>query len=165
VHFRAIKPSDEEQMRRLFYRFSEETVYARYFTAVKIMPHARMQEYVNVDYNRVLSIVGVVGAPGHERVIAEARFAREEPNDPYAEVAFVVDEDYQDIGVATFLYRMLSRHARQQGLAGLTADVLASNRSMLKVFEKGEFPVKAKLMEGVYALTIPFDRSPEHSEQ
>ena len=31
VRIRAIKPSDEEEMRRLFYRFSDEAVYYRYF--------------------------------------------------------------------------------------------------------------------------------------
>lgn len=164
VRFRAIKPSDEEQMRQLFYRFSDEAIYYRYFAPIKTMPHAEMQEYVNVDYRKELSIVGLVGEAGQGTIIAEGRYVRHERK-PYADVAFVVDEEYQGLGIATFLYRMLSRHARQQGLAGLTADVLASNRSMLKVFEKGEFPVKAKLMEGIYALTIPFDRSPEHSEQ
>jgi RimJ/RimL family protein N-acetyltransferase len=161
VHFRAIKPSDEEQMRRLFYRFSEETVYARYFTAVKIMPHARMQEYVNVDYNRVLSIVGVVGAPGHERVIAEGRFAREEPNDPYAEVAFVVDEDYQSIGVATYMCQMLSRLGRERQLKGFTADVLSENKSMLRVFEKiADCALQARLVHGVYQVTLEFTTPP-----
>jgi len=44
IRFRAIKPSDEENMRRLFYRFSDESVYYRYFTRIKAMPHARMQD-------------------------------------------------------------------------------------------------------------------------
>ncbi|MBT8369440.1 MAG: GNAT family N-acetyltransferase, partial [Deltaproteobacteria bacterium] len=39
VRFRAIKPSDEEEMRRLFYRFSDQSVYYRYFAPIKTMPH------------------------------------------------------------------------------------------------------------------------------
>jgi acyl-CoA hydrolase/GNAT superfamily N-acetyltransferase len=158
VRFRAIKPSDEEQMRQLFYRFSDESIYYRYFAPIKTMRHAAMQEYVNIDYCNALSIVGLVGEPGQGTIIAEGRYVRHKRK-PYADVAFVVDEKYQGLGIATFLYRMLIRHAQQQGLSGLTADVLTSNRSMLKVFEKGEFPVQAKLEGGVYALTIPFDRS------
>jgi len=57
VHFRAIKPSDVEEMRRLFYRFSDEAVYYRYFSPIKTMPHTKMQEYVNVDYRNTMSIV------------------------------------------------------------------------------------------------------------
>ena len=59
IRFRAIKPSDEDLMRRLFYRFSDKAIYYRYFSPIKTMPHERMQEYVNVDYRDVLSIVGL----------------------------------------------------------------------------------------------------------
>jgi len=44
VRFRAIRPSDEEEMQRLFYRFSDEQVYYRYFTPLKTMTHSKMQE-------------------------------------------------------------------------------------------------------------------------
>jgi acyl-CoA hydrolase len=155
IKFRAIRPSDEEGMRRLFYRFSDEAVYYRYFSYVKTMPHARMQGYVNVDCAQSISIVGLAGEPGQERIIAEARYIRD-PTGPYANVAFVVDEKYQGLGVAAFLYQMLIRVAKKRGIQGFTAEVLASNKAMMKVFEKGELPVKAKLEQGVFELTIPF---------
>ncbi len=153
IRFRAIKPSDEDQMRRLFYRFSDKAIYYRYFSPIKTMPHEKMQEYVNVDYRDVLSIVALIGEPGRQSLIAEARFARHR-NKPVVDIAFVVDEAYQGFGIATHLYRMLAKLAKERGAQGMTADVLASNRSMLKVFEKGPFPVQAKMEQGVYALTI-----------
>lgn len=156
VRFRALKPSDEEEMRRLFYRFSSEAIYYRYFTGIKTMPHAKMQTYVNVDYRDVLSVVGLVGPPGQGRIIAEARFARHKGT-PYVDVAFVVDEDYQGLGIATYLFQMLVRLARQRGARGMTADVLASNHAMMKVFEKGGFPVRSRFEDGAYALTIAFE--------
>lgn len=160
VRFRAIKPSDEEQMRRLFYRFSDESIYYRYFAPIKTMPHTEMQEYVNVDYRNVLSIVGLVGETGQELIIAEGRYVKYKDK-PYADVAFVVDEAYQGLGIATFLFRLLVQHAVSRGLAGFTADVLASNRSMLKVFQKGGYPIETRLREGAYALTIRFDQGSE----
>jgi len=156
VRFRAMKPSDEEEMRRLFYRFSDEAVYYRYFSPIKTMPHTKMQEYVNVDCNRALSIVGLVGEPAQERIVAEARYVKSMDR-PYADLAFVVDEQYQGLGIATAMYKMLTRLAKDRGVKGFTADVLASNKGMMKVFEKGELPVKAKLEAGAFALTIPFD--------
>jgi GNAT superfamily N-acetyltransferase len=160
VHFRAIKPSDEEGMRRLFYRFSDKAVYYRYFSPIKTMPHAKMQEYVNVDYRMAMAIVGLVGESGQERVIAEARFVRE-PHGPYADMAFVVDEEYQGLGIATYLYKMLIRLAKEQGLPGFTASVLATNQGMMKVLDKGGLPVKASLEQGVYELVIRFDAEPQ----
>jgi GNAT superfamily N-acetyltransferase len=162
VRFRAIKPSDEEEMRRLFYRFSDEAVYYRYFTPIKTMPHSKMQQYVNVDYRRVMSIVGLVGEPGQEHIIAEARYVKEQRR-LYANLAFVVDEQYQGLGVATYLYNMLIRIAKERGMEGFSAEVLASNKGMMKVFEKSGLSVKATLESGVYELTIPFDAQPSSS--
>jgi RimJ/RimL family protein N-acetyltransferase len=160
VRFRAIKPSDEEEMRRLFYRFSDQSVYFRYFTPVKAMPHTRMQEYVNVDCNKILSIVGLIGDPSGERIIAEARFGKY-PDRPYADIAFIVDDQFQGHGIATHLYKMLVQEGRKRGLKGFTADVLASNKSMMKVFEKGVLPFHAKMGHGQFELTIPFEGGDE----
>ncbi len=156
VRFRAIKPSDEEEMRRLFYRFSDESVYYRYFSPIKAMPHAKMQEYVNVDFSQTMPIVGLVSNSGEGHIIAEARFVRERHR-PYAEVAFVVDEEYQGLGIATYLFKRLVQLAKQQGIKGFTADVLATNKGMMKVFEKSGLPIKAQMEYGIYNLTILLD--------
>jgi len=153
VQFRALKPSDEEEMRRLFYRFSDESVYYRYFSPVKIMPHSRMQQYVNVDYGKVMSIVGLVGVGGTGRLISEARYVKH-PDRPLADMAFVVDEAYQGNGIASCMLKKLIGSARESGLRGFTADVIASNRSMMRVFEKSGLVVTAHLEEGAYELTM-----------
>lgn len=155
LRLRAIKPSDEDEMRHLFYRFSDEAVYYRYFTSIKTMPHTKMQEYVNIDYSQVMSIVALINEPGQGHIIAEARFVKE-PDKPWADVAFVVDEEFNGLGIATYLYKMLIRLAKERGLQGFTADVLSSNTGMMKVFEKGGI-VKAKLEYGVYKLNMPFE--------
>jgi GNAT superfamily N-acetyltransferase len=157
IRYRAIRPSDEEGMRHLFYRFSDKAVYARYAHSVSSMPHAKTQEYVNVDWNQVVSIVGLIGEEGKGRIIAEARFIRI-PGSSFAEVVFVVDEEYQRLGIASFLYRMLIRLAMEGGIKGFTAEVLFSNIGMMKVFRKGDLPVNAHLENGVYSLEIPFDK-------
>jgi acyl-CoA hydrolase/RimJ/RimL family protein N-acetyltransferase len=155
VRFRHIKPSDEEEMRRLFYRFSDQAVYYRYFSPIKTMPHAKMQQYVNIDCNRTCSIVAIIGPPESEHLIAEARFVKDRTR-PYGDVAFVVDEEYQGAGIASYMLEMLIRLAKERGLQGFVADVLASNKSMLKVFEKTGLPVQANLSGGAYEITMPF---------
>jgi acyl-CoA hydrolase/RimJ/RimL family protein N-acetyltransferase len=164
IRFRAIKPSDVEEMRRLFYRFSDRSVYYRYFSPVKTMPHSKMQDYVNVDYKGTMAIVGIVGKPGEGRIIAEARFVRI-PGQPYADIAFIVDEAYSGRGIATLLFKKLIQIAQEKGLEGFKADVLATNKAMLKVFEKSPFPIRAVLDGGVYELTIPFSEKPEIAEK
>ncbi len=156
VRFRAIKPSDEEAMRRLFYRFSNTTVYRRFLFPISTMPHDKIQEYVNVDYSRMMSLVALVGEPDQEAIIAEARFVKDDQS-AFGEVAFIVDEKYQGRGIATYLYKMLIRLAKERGLKGFTAEVLHANKEMMRVFENGDFPIDARLENGLYRLTVPFD--------
>lgn len=155
VRFRPIRPSDEEEMRRLFYRFSDEAVYYRYFSSLKAMPHARMQPYVNVDWKNVMSIVGVVGRPGEDSIVAEARYLVDSDGQ-WAEVAFVVDEPYQGHGISTYLLHFLVRLARERGIRGFWADVLCSNVAMMKVFHKSGLKVVAEMENGIYHVRIPF---------
>jgi RimJ/RimL family protein N-acetyltransferase len=115
-----------------------------------------MQEYVNVDYRTVMSIVGVLKEASVERVIAEGRYVRIKDR-PYADLPFDVDEAYQGRGIASFLYEMLIRIAKERGgIEGFTADVLADNKAMMKVLEKSPYPLRAVLSSGAYELVIPF---------
>ena len=115
-----------------------------------------MQQYVNIDYSREMSLVALVGEPDQESIIAEARYVKDEKS-AYAELAFVVDERYQKIGIASYLYEMLIRLARERGLKGFTAEVMQDNKGMMKVFEKGHLPISTRLQDGVYSLNIDFE--------
>ncbi len=159
VGFRAIKPSDEEEMRKLFYRFSDSTVYYRFFSHVETMPHKQMQQYVNIDYQKTLSIVATVTESGRERIIGEGRYVRLNDRPSWADLAFVVEEGYQGKGIASQLLKMLIQAALEQGIECFTADVLYDNKPMLKVFEKISLPINAVMKYGVYNLTIPLKSS------
>jgi len=155
IRFRSMKPSDEEAMRRFFYRCTREMIFYRFFYSIKTMSHDKMQEYVNVDYEREVSIVGFGGEKGDGRIIAEARLIQEKSSN-FGEVAFLIDAPYQGMGVASYLLGLLIVEARKRGLSGLTAQVLAENQAMIKVFEKTNLPLKTNLDSGVFQVKISF---------
>ena len=140
VKIRPIKPSDEDMMRQLFYNFSDESKYFRYFANKPVMPHKEMQKYVNIDYQDTLSIVAIVEKGRNERIIAEARYAYGKQEGAH-EVAFIVDEEFQGKGVATFMLNYLIKIARNRGIGEFIAYVLPRNEAMLKVFEKAKVPI------------------------
>lgn len=154
IKVRPIKPSDEDKMRRLFYNFSDESKYFRYFAPKPVMPHKEMQTYVSIDYDKVLSVVAIAEKGRNERIIAEARYAYDKSAGAY-EIAFIVDEDFQGKGVATFLFRYLIKIARDRGIQWFIAYVLPRNESMLKVFEKSNLPIGRSCESD--ALVLRFD--------
>ncbi|MDP2853338.1 MAG: GNAT family N-acetyltransferase [Smithellaceae bacterium] len=137
IKIRPIKSSDEDMMRRLFYNFSDESKYFRYFASKPVMPHKEMQTYVSIDYEEVLSVVAIVEKGRNERIIAEARYAYDKRAGAY-EIAFIVDEEFQGKGVATFMFNYLIKIARDRGIGCFIAYVLPRNEAMLKVFEKSK---------------------------
>ncbi len=162
IHFRPIKPSDEDGMRRLFYRFSDQGVFYRYFSYVQAMPHIRMQEYVSVDYRQTMSIVGVITDGGIEHLIAEGRYTRFGYS-PYADVSFIVDEKYQGLGIASFMLEMLMEIARKHKIQGFNATILTTNKAMIRVMEKVAPPNSLMADEGLqaYSFSFPLEKTQE----
>ncbi len=155
IFFRPIKPTDEAMERSFFYSLSDETIYYRFFNILKTMPHEKLQPLVNIDYREEMAIVALTGEPGDEEMIAIGRFKLDHTDD-FAEIAFVVGDNWQNRGVGTYLMNTLIEIAQEMGADGFKADVLADNKKMLHVFHKCGYPVQSRLEEGVYSIRVDF---------
>jgi acyl-CoA hydrolase/RimJ/RimL family protein N-acetyltransferase len=138
VKIRAIKPSDEDMMRRFFYHFSEESRYLRFFSSISAMPHKKMQAYVSVDYISSLSLVAIINQRGTERIIGECRYAYDAHNGCY-EMAFLVDEEFQGQGIGTFLVDYILNIAKKNRIKQIRAAVLPGNINMINIFNNVPF--------------------------
>jgi GNAT superfamily N-acetyltransferase len=156
LHFRPIRPTDEPLMKDLFYACSADTIYHRFFSAVKAMPHSKLQDFVNVDGDTRVCLVGVAADGEAERIVAVGRYTHDRSTG-LADVAFLVRDDFQGRGVGTSLLRHLAKIASARGILGFTADVLADNRAMLHVFHKSGCKIESSLSAGVYHLEFRFD--------
>jgi acyl-CoA hydrolase/GNAT superfamily N-acetyltransferase len=163
-HIRVIKSTDESMIRDLFYTLSEESVYFRYFSARRSMPHLNLQQYVNVGEEDGLSLVVTIGPREDRKIIAEARYMIT-PGDDYPDVAFMVDENYRGHGLASALLRYLEEIGKERGIKGFRAEVLMSNRPMIKVFEKLPYVLHRTAMEDMVSLKWSFDEFKAPEEQ
>ncbi|HTL52021.1 MAG TPA: GNAT family N-acetyltransferase [Planctomycetota bacterium] len=157
VRFRPAHPTDEEMMREFFYKLSPETVYHRFFSNVKAMPHAKLKEFVGINYATDMALVGVVTEDEHEMIVAVGRYSLDMSTNA-AEVAFVVADAWQGRGLGSHLLKQLMQIARQRGIVRFTADVLGDNAAMLHLFHKyAPTPVKTVLDSGVYQLSFSIE--------
>ena len=132
---RPLYPSDEFEYRNFFYSLKEETVYRRFFYKMRLFSHEVVQQqWAEVDYHDNMSLIARVQREGHQEVIAIGSYAQEKNN--YAEVAFVVHDDFQGQGVASQMLLYLEQIARENNFEGFVATVLDENQAMLKVFKK-----------------------------
>jgi len=99
IFFRPVKPTDEPSLADMLYSLSTDSVRLRFSTATKTFPHRDIQQLTTVDYVRDLAIVGVVPGPGgSQKSVAIAQYCTD-PKDQSAEVAFVVQDEWQDKGM------------------------------------------------------------------
>jgi GNAT superfamily N-acetyltransferase len=156
VFVRPLKLTDESLVRDLFYQLSPESVHYRFFQMLRSMPHEKRQELLRVDYEDDFALVVLTDNREGSPMLAIAHYRRN-PQTNFAEAAFLVRDDWQGKGIGTALVNQLAEIAQTRGIAGFTADVLADNQGMLRVFHKCGYPVQSDLEDGVYGLRIPFD--------
>ena len=155
LEFRPLLPSDEFAYRNFFYSLQEKTIYMRYFYKMRTFSHAVVQkQWSSVDYHKNMSILGLVQKGGHKEIMAIGSYAKD--NVDRAEVAFVVREDFQSKGVASFLLEILEKIAKENHYNGFCATVLRENSSMIHVFKK-RFPNAKISSSGGSDLRIEMD--------
>jgi acyl-CoA hydrolase/GNAT superfamily N-acetyltransferase len=156
ILLRPVRISDEHLLKDFFYSLSDTSLYRRFISMRKEMPHERLQEFVVIDYTREMVILATLQkAEGVEEVVGIGQYSIDERTNT-AEVAFVVRDDYQGKGIGTELLAYLTYLAKRQGLHGFTAEVLEENRPMLHLFEKMGFDIEKRRAEGVYELKMAF---------
>jgi acyl-CoA hydrolase/GNAT superfamily N-acetyltransferase len=137
VEFRPLLPSDEFAFRNFYYSLKATTIYYRFFQKRNVFSREMLQkQWSAVDYRKNMSIIGMLPKGKHKEIIAIGTYAQAEDMPEAAEVAFVVKEEFQGMGIGTFLLENLEMIARENKYKAFTANVLRENKRMLHVFQK-----------------------------
>ncbi|PKN18385.1 MAG: acetyl-CoA hydrolase [Deltaproteobacteria bacterium HGW-Deltaproteobacteria-6] len=155
IFFRPIKISDEPRLKDFIYSLSEQSLYRRFMSTRKDVPHEVLQSLVIIDYTTEMAILAVVPKGENEEIVGVGRYYINGSTHT-AEVAFAVKDMYNNQGIGSELLAYLTYLAKRQGLLGVTAEVLAENHPMLHVFNKGGFDLEKKNIAGLWELKITF---------
>jgi acyl-CoA hydrolase/RimJ/RimL family protein N-acetyltransferase len=152
---RPTRASDTGAMHELFFRLSEEDVRTRFMQKLESLGNTTAQHLCSVDYDQEMAFAAVIGPPERERIVAASCYYFN-PASRLAEVAYMVDPDWQGVGLGGILHSCLVEYARQHGARGLTADVLPGNWRMMRVFQRGDHALSVETGGGVDELTMLF---------
>jgi len=149
VTVRAIRPDDRDRLARAFRGLERETVYTRFFRYVDEATEAQLKRATEFDAEHEMALVVTTGEASEEAIIAGGRYIASAKDPLSAEIAFLVEEDYQGQGIAGLLLRQLAEIARHHGVARFEAEVLSENGSMLRVFSRSGMPMRQRREGGV----------------
>jgi RimJ/RimL family protein N-acetyltransferase len=154
VTIRALRPDDRERVATAVRQLDRESVYRRLFSYRKELTDAGLDRIMAFDPERDVVLVVTTGAGGDEVVIGSGRYIAADGNESVAEIAFVVDEAFRGLGVASRLLRHLVGFARDHGIVALEADVLAGNKAMLDVLSRSGLPMRTRPEGGTVHVTL-----------
>jgi acetyltransferase len=136
---RPIRPEDEPALARFHSTLSDESVYRRYFTQIKLesrIRHERLTRLCFIDYDRQMGLVAEKptsdGTPAE--IIGIGRLVKS-PLESEAEVAAVISDEYQRMGLGRALVSRLLQFARDEKIERLSASVLSGNPAMERLLE------------------------------
>ncbi|MDD5063163.1 MAG: GNAT family N-acetyltransferase [Phycisphaerae bacterium] len=152
IFFRPVRPTDEAALSEMLYSLSSKSVQTRYMTHTIAFPHKDVQQLTNIDYYQDLAIVGTVPGVSGEEIVAIAQYFLD-PKTHAAEVAFIVQDEWQQKGMGTFLLEYLTQIAKNRGVKRFYAKVLPSNKAMLSVFHNSGYKVNTEFDGEVYSVT------------
>jgi acyl-CoA hydrolase/GNAT superfamily N-acetyltransferase len=158
ILLRPVKISDEPVLKDFFYSLSDQSLYRRFFSIRKNVPHEKLQQFCVIDYTRRMVILAVKERDQHQEIVGVGQYGIHEDAHK-AVVALVVRDDYQNQGIGTQLLTYLTYLAKKQGLLGFWAEVLFENKPMLHLFDKMGFKIEKKKGVGVYELNLWFRES------
>jgi len=158
VLFRPIKPEDELLWLEMFQNFSEESIRYRFFEIIKDTPHEVRIRYTNIDYDRELGIVPVLQEKGKEKILGVVRLI-EEPDGKRGEIAFIVADPWQRLGLGSKMLDYMIEICIERGLDEIYGIMLPDNFRAQELMKKMGFTLK-RTKDNLVAATLDL-----HSER
>jgi acyl-CoA synthetase (NDP forming)/GNAT superfamily N-acetyltransferase len=157
VEIRPAGPADFDAVKTMHEAMSPDSTYLRFFNFSRRAGETEARRICREPRPGHLALLALAGA----EVVGCASYdtpAGPEHPAPVAEVAFAVAERMHHRGIATLLLEHLVSSARNDQITVFTAQALAENTPMLKVFADAGLAVQRHYEDGVTELTIPLPR-------
>jgi acetyltransferase len=141
VMLRPIKPEDEPLWLEMFQSFSEESIRYRFFEMLKDTPHEVRVRYCNIDYDREIAIVAELNEEGHKKILGVGRLSME-PDGKSGEIAFIIGDQWQGLGLGTKIVDYVLEIAKEMGVETVYAIMLPDNQRALNLTMKMGFKLE-----------------------
>ncbi len=161
VEIRPIREEDAPLLQAFVTRLSHRTMFFRFLGYMKRQSDEQAHRLATVDYDTRMAFVAIAKIlfgphEGEDQVIGVARYFPLESGEPgVAEIAVVVEDEYQGRGIGSQLLIRLLNFARDHGYTSIAATIHAENEQVMRFLRRSGLPLAMKLVEaGVYDVRI-----------
>ena len=156
VTIRAIRPDDKGSLIDALDKVSSQSLYFRLFSGKRKFSDEEMKQLTAVDFVNVVALGAVLEKDRVDQIVGGGRYVRigASGSRQSAEVAFLIDDAYQGLGIGARIFKHLVQIACESGITRFEAEVLPSNAAMLGLFTRSGLPVERSMTGGSVHVTI-----------
>ncbi len=151
ARLRPIQPQDAPELARFHEQLSDQTVYFRFFAPHPTLSDSELRRFTQVNHRDRVALVVMM----KDHIVGVGRYDRLENDE--AEVAFVIRDDHQGLGIGSLLLEHLASAARENGIGRFVADVLPANGRMLATFRYAGYELSQGYDEGVVSVRLDIE--------
>jgi RimJ/RimL family protein N-acetyltransferase len=152
LRIRPLRAGEDAAIRDLDAHLSVRTRYRRFFSPMTMLPDSLLQLLSTVDYRRRLALVAEADNGNRREIVALGSFAA--IDDGAAEVALLVSDEWQHLGIGTVLADRILQAADARGFTRFVASVFCDNAEMRRIVDRIGRVVSAHSRMGVCELTF-----------
>lgn len=141
VLLRPIKPEDEPSWLEMFQNFSEKSLRNRFFNVIKDAPHEMRVRYCNIDYDREIAIVVEITEDMRKKIVGVVRVPIE-PNGKKGEIAFIVADPWQGLGLGSKMVDHVIEICKDKKLETIYAIMMNDNHNAINLVRKMGFNIE-----------------------
>jgi GNAT superfamily N-acetyltransferase len=142
VEVRAVSAGDSNRLREMLSRLSRETIYLRFHSPYPRVPEWALTLFAKVDQRGGKSLVAIIG----DEIVGHAMYAQLE--DEESEIAIVVEDRWQGLGIGKLLLLKLAESAMRWGIETFVCVSLAENKRVPRLIESVFADTEYKMKHG-----------------
>jgi acetyltransferase len=154
LFIRPIRPEDAPLLVKHFESLSQQSVYFRFFSPLKMLPPYMLARFTQIDYDREIALVALLGTEPNEKMLGVARVIIDIYSRKNAEFSVVVGDAWQGKGIGAELLKRCLLISKERGIENVRGIVLPENTQMLALGKKLGFAIKKMVGESEYELNI-----------
>jgi len=148
VFLRPVLETDGDLLTGLFNKLSPRSIYLRFLNPLRSLPEDLLYSLTHVDYGREFALVALIGEDGKDCIIAVGRYGFN-PEDNVTDLAVVVRDDWQNLGLGKTLLSRTISIGKEHGISRFVSVINPQNYFIKRTLEKLGYELRYSSRGGV----------------
>jgi acetyltransferase len=160
IFIRPIKPEDEPLLNEFVESLSPRSIYFRFFSPLKKLPHKVLARFTQLDYDRDMALVALETGVKDEKILGVGRIMHL-ADEVSSEFAIVIHDAWQGKGLGSKLLELCIAVARKQGIKTILATTMSENKALLALARKYGFIIDRVCSSGECNMILKLNHVPD----